>query len=372
MKDNFNITFDFGCNDDSSYLKDQMALRPQDIDLMYKFANCMGNAKRYHEAEDFFVQIARQAQKPVMEFTAWFRAGMCCLLDKRISCAYEHFLCANNIDGNNHELHIVLGICYFQLGIRWRANVHWWTSMKIKETATNKNLVNCFMNNDDIHPERCVLYPLCQGRGVDVGCGHRKTHPGAIGVDLTPNGAAGSVGNVAGKVSQADIQTSGDQLDMFEDGELDYLVQRHNLEHYQDVIKTLQEWKRVVKPGGVLGMVVPDDEYCNTIQLDPTHRHVFTRSSFRRLIELIGGLEILHLDVLLKNWSFVCVLQKTDGFDGGESQQKYDYKDKILKYEIEESMAQAAVYEKQGHDVMANECRLFAEKIGEPIPVLHN
>lgn len=372
MKDNFNITFDFGCNDDSSYLKDQMASCPQDIDLMYKFANCMGNAKRYHEAEDFFVQVARQAEKPVMEFTAWFRAGMCCLLDKRIFYAYEHFLRASNIDGNNHELHIFLGICYFQLGIRWRANIHWWASMKVKETTTNRNLVNCFMSNDDIHPERRMLYPLCQGRGVDVGCGHRKTHPDAIGVDMTPKGSEGSVGNVAGKISQADIQASGDQLDMFKDDELDYLVQRHNLEHYQDVIKTLQEWKRVVRPGGIIGMAIPDDEFCNTIQLDPTHLHVFTRSSFKRLIELIGGLKILYLDVLLKDWSFVCVMQKTDGFPEGVSPPEYDYKNIMLRYEVEASLAKANDYEEEGHNAMADECRLFAEKIGEPIPVLHS
>ncbi len=78
-----------------------------------------------------------------------------------------------------------------------------------------------------------------------------------------------------------------------------------------------------------------------------------------------GCEEIVNLDVLLKNWSFVCVLQKADGFNGGESPPKYDYKDNISRYEIKESMAQAAVYEKHGHDVMANECRLFVEKIGE-------
>ena len=186
---------------------------------------------------------------------------------------------------------------------------------------------------DDVHPERNVLFPLCQGKGIDVGCSHRKTHPDAIGVDITPNGTAGSVGNATGKLSQANIVTSGDQLDMFVDGELDYLVQRHNLEHYQDIVKTLQEWKRVVKPGGILGMVIPDDEFCNTIQLDPTHLHVFTQSSFRRLIDLIGGLEILHMDVLLKEWSFVCILQKTEGFQEGEFPIEYDYKSTMLKYE---------------------------------------
>jgi SAM-dependent methyltransferase len=371
MKDNFNINFDFGSKSNSSCIKDQLDLRPQDTDLMYKLANCLGNEKDYQEAEVVFVQVAQQEQNPAMKFTAWFRAGISSLLDHRVVDALEYFQQAGIFDKNNHELHIFKGICYYQLGIKWRANIHWWESMKINETTTNRNLVNCFMKNDDIHPERSALYPLCQGKGIDVGCGHRKTHPDAIGVDMTPKGTAGSVGNVAGNISQADIHASGDQLDMFKDGELDYLVQRHNLEHYQDVIKTLQEWKRVVRPGGILGMVIPDDDCCNTIQLDPTHLHVFTRSSFKRLIDLIGGLEILHIDVLLKDWSFVCVLQKTDGFPEGLSPTEYDYKNIMLRYEIEASLAKANDYEEEGHDVMADECRSFAEKVGGVLPVLN-
>ncbi len=370
MKDDFKINFDFGCNENSSCLNDQLGSRPQDIDLMYKLANCLGNEKNYQEAEVVFVQVAQQAQNPFLKFTAWLRAGISSLLDQRVVDSLEYFQQAGIFDKNNHELHLFLGICYYQLGIKWRANIHWWESMKINETTTNRNLVNCFMNNDDIHPERCVLYPLCQGKGIDVGCGHRKTHPDAIGVDITPNGKAGSVGNVAGKISQADIHTSGDQLDMIMDADLDYLVQRHNLEHYQDVIRTLQEWKRVVKPGGILGMVIPDDESCNTIQLDPTHLHVFTRSSFKRLIELIGGLKILYLDVLLKDWSFVCVMQKTAGFPEGVLPPEYDYKNIMLRYEIEATLAQAEDYEEEGHNVMAGECRSFAEKAGAALPVL--
>ena len=41
---------------------------------------------------------------------------------------------------------------------------------------------------DDYHPERMELYPFCKGKGIDVGCGHRKTHPACIGVDLNAKG----------------------------------------------------------------------------------------------------------------------------------------------------------------------------------------
>jgi|GEM_PF-1480840 SAM-dependent methyltransferase len=371
MNDNLSFNFDFGCNENLSSLKDLRESRPQDVDLMYKLANCQGSEKNYQESEAIFIQVAQMAQDSGMKFMAWFRAGISSLLDHRVVDALAYFQQAGIFDKNNHELHIFLGICYFRLGIKWRANIHWWESMKINETTTNRNLVNLYMKNNEMHPERSALYPLCHGRGIDVGCGYRKTHPDAIGVDITPNGVAGSVGIVAGNISEAEIETSGDRLDMFNDGELDYLVQRHNLEHYQDTVKTLQEWKRVVKPGGILGMVIPDDEFTDTIKLDPTHLHVFTRSSFKRLIDLIGGLEILHIDVLLKDWSFVSILQKTEGFPEGVFAPAYDYKNIVLNYEIEESLVMAKNYEIDGHNAMAGECRLFAEMKEKSLPALN-
>jgi len=93
---------------------------------------------------------------------------------------------------------------------------------------------------------------------------------------------------------------------MFSDGELDFVVARHNLEHYVDVIKTLQEWKRVLRVGGHLAIVIPDDTNLDTIHLDPTHKHVFTPDSFVRYIDLIGGFQVEKLEPVIPGWSFLC------------------------------------------------------------------
>jgi SAM-dependent methyltransferase len=164
---------------------------------------------------------------------------------------------------------------------------------------------------DDFHPERLALIQYCyNGKGIDVGCGYRKTHPNCIGVDLIPSGETGEYGCVAGKSSVADIVASGDNLHMFADGELDFVVSRHNLEHYIDVIKTLLEWKRVLKIGGVMAAVLPDERGQNTIALDPTHKHVFTPESYRRYIDLIGGFRVIEIRTIGKNWSFLFVAQR--------------------------------------------------------------
>ncbi|MEW6616622.1 MAG: class I SAM-dependent methyltransferase [Thermodesulfobacteriota bacterium] len=166
-------------------------------------------------------------------------------------------------------------------------------------------------DKDEKHPERLALLQYCTtGRGIDVGCGHRKTHENCIGIDITPKGQMGKYGNVKGKVSVADIVTSGDDLHMFSDEELDFVISRHNLEHYVDVIKTLKEWKRVLKYGGILAAILPDEGKINTISLDPTHKHAFTPESLTRYIECIGGLKIIRLEPVIENWSFICVCVK--------------------------------------------------------------
>jgi len=158
--------------------------------------------------------------------------------------------------------------------------------------------------------ERKAAAKYCVGKGIDVGCGSKKTVPGAIGIDLTPKGKHGFAGSQLFEVSQADIVTSGDDLRMFKDASLDYVVARHNLEHYKDTVKTLQEWKRVLRPGGALILVMPDDEHCDTIALDPSHYHVFTRESTARLIGAIGGFRITKNEPLLPKWSFILVARR--------------------------------------------------------------
>ena len=202
-------------------------------------------------------------------FDGYFHAGLCRLKRNDACSAVRSFENALKIDAENQLLRLYCGIAYHMLGLFADANLHWWAALKIEENSVSRAFLNRFFM-DDVHPERLALYPICNGKGIDVGCGFRKTHPGAIGIDLTPGGQKGRAGCVKGQQSVADIAASGDALDMIADASLDYVVQRHNLEHYQDPVKALQEWKRVLKHGGLLGMVVPDDAVCDTIRLDKT------------------------------------------------------------------------------------------------------
>ena len=208
------------------------------------------------------------------------------------------------------------------------------------------------LQDKSLHPEADAMALLCGGRGIDVGCGGNKTCPNAIGVDLTRGGARGAHGGQANVVSQADVVASGDYLPMFEDGSLNFVIARHNLEHYQDIVKTLREWARVLKPGGLLGIAAPDHDFVDTIRLDPTHYHAFTRDSLRRLLDRLAPLRPLVVERLIPGWSLMAVAQKQDGGAG-----PWDYWRARGRREAGRAREKADWYAARGNAALAEECR---------------
>jgi glycosyltransferase involved in cell wall biosynthesis len=149
------------------------------------------------------------------------------------------------------------------------------------------------IEREEYGDDNCLMN-IVKGKGIDVGCGSNKITPETIGIDLIAKDEI--LGEFGGgwedEKSTADIKASGDNLHMFSDNELDYVVARHNLEHYANPIKTLREWNRVLRPDGKLGITMPDDTRVSGIRLDPTHKHSFNREGLKDMLELIG----FHVD----------------------------------------------------------------------------
>jgi SAM-dependent methyltransferase len=184
---------------------------------------------------------------------------------------------------------------------------------RIKRLLLNQRIdVGNFVlaGNTPVDVETVALVGYCTGRGVDVGCGNKKIHPDAWGVDLTMKGTPGKYGSQQGQLSSADIVASGEQLP-FKEGSLDYLVARHNFEHYRNPYYVLAEWRRVVRVGGVIAFMLPDEGQRDTIRLDPTHYHVYSQESFRMFVEMFGSFAIERLETCIEDWSFTCVLRRT-------------------------------------------------------------
>jgi len=169
------------------------------------------------------------------------------------------------------------------------------------------DLVNrMFSIPQDIHPERMYVVGLLPGYGTiyDMGCGRNKTVPRAIGVDVLP---------------VADITCRIEDLPKLriESESSSAIISRHSIEHLEDPKAALEEWRRLLKPGGKIIVVLPDDEFIDT--MDPIfgvgeHKHAFTRTGFRDLVESIRGLKVVKLETVVENWSFGGILKKIELF----------------------------------------------------------
>jgi hypothetical protein len=159
--------------------------------------------------------------------------------------------------------------------------------------------------NQEEYEDGGVLKKITNGKGIDVGCGQNKITPETIGVDLCISGEE----NPQGHVSEADVRASGDNLHMFKDEELDYVVARHNIEHYSNPFKALREWNRVLKKGGKLGLTTPDDTRLSALRLDDTHKFSFNREGLKELIESTG-FAVEELGGTKNQWNVYAIAEK--------------------------------------------------------------
>ncbi len=127
------------------------------------------------------------------------------------------------------------------------------------------------------------------GHGIDIGCG-----PDLLDVRLWPFAQA---------VDPWDLEHGDAQLmTTVADETYDFVYSSHTLEHVRDPAEALANWWRILKPGGTLVVVVPDEDmYEQGVwppQWNQDHKHTFTiakRASWspvsRNLADLLAALE---------------------------------------------------------------------------------
>ncbi len=115
-----------------------------------------------------------------------------------------------------------------------------------------------------IFPESKLANKYLKGlRGIEIGgSSHNDFNLNTLNIDYTncETGYSKSSQNDFGlKPMKVDIVASGDNLP-FKDNVWDFVINSHVIEHFFDPIKAIQEWVRVIKPGGYLFMIVPHKE----------------------------------------------------------------------------------------------------------------
>jgi ubiquinone/menaquinone biosynthesis C-methylase UbiE len=101
---------------------------------------------------------------------------------------------------------------------------------------------------------RHMVLPFCKGYGCDIGFGGDKIKKDAVGIDLpSPYASTGSDKiDIACDVMKEPIPVA--------DNSFDYVYSSHLIEDFEDTLKGLNEFIRVVKPGGNLILVFPDQQ----------------------------------------------------------------------------------------------------------------
>lgn len=95
-----------------------------------------------------------------------------------------------------------------------------------------------------------LIARFCVGRGIEIGPGRSPlcSRSNTIFLDRFTDNQDATV--------RPDIVSDAARLPI-RDGAFDFLLSSHMLEHHQDTIRTLDEWKRVLKPGGVMFLILP-------------------------------------------------------------------------------------------------------------------
>lgn len=111
-----------------------------------------------------------------------------------------------------------------------------------------------------------LLPKYTRGRVLEIGCGQEKAYPHFTGYDS---------GHHFGK-GAADIVGDAADLSLFADNSFDAVFSSHVLEHMVDMQAALNEWSRVIKPGGHLCLYVPSANLypkCGEYGANPDHKH---------------------------------------------------------------------------------------------------
>ena len=92
---------------------------------------------------------------------------------------------------------------------------------------------------------------FCKGKGIEIGSGAHRMLQGSLLVDMIDDFSSA-------KPYKVDYVTDAHTLSQIASGSLDYVCASHVLEHLTDPIKAILEWLRVLKPGGILWLRIPD------------------------------------------------------------------------------------------------------------------
>lgn len=142
-----------------------------------------------------------------------------------------------------------------------------------------------------------VEHSVLVGTGIDIGCGPDPVSPAVRQFDL----ADGDANHITRYVS----------------GQFDYVYASHCLEHMYDPRETVLEWWKLVKPGGHLFFLVPDEDLYEQgvfpSRFNGDHKATFTIAKARSWSPV--SVNVIDLARSLPGGDIVSLVLQDHGYD---------------------------------------------------------
>ncbi len=150
-----------------------------------------------------------------------------------------------------------------------------------------------------------LAHPLPGARVLEVGCGSgellrqlRRVTRVTVGIDVSPSVLRLAARSLADGGSAAAVACARAEALPFCNGVFDAVLAQHLVEHLAQPVEALREWRRVLRPGGVLALVTPNAAYPDRAHFDDAgHVSLFTAHSLNAALEA-AGFRVLHSSTL--------------------------------------------------------------------------
>ena len=163
--------------------------------------------------------------------------------------------------------------------IRSREVVRTISSMLQRKPGQNQNqieTIDLHTKSSRVGPEQSshsrfsdfgkMAYQLCRGKGLEIGALHKPfdldacvIYADRLNTSKLRKAYKGDAS--ADSIQQIDVVCSDNRYDFFDDNALDFVISSHVLEHTPNPGIALQEWNRIVRPGGIIYFVIPDKRF---------------------------------------------------------------------------------------------------------------
>ncbi len=145
-----------------------------------------------------------------------------------------------------------------------KRDYHLWRQQGLRATfLKNSPKVQTKVKKTSTMPESALAHKYCIGKGLEIG--GAASNPfglNTLNVDFTDSMDTvfkQEEMRLCGKALKVDIVAGGDDIPLPDESQ-DFIVNSHVIEHFANPIKALIEWDRLVKPGGIIFMIVPHKE----------------------------------------------------------------------------------------------------------------